>query len=271
VGFPSEFIAGHTVLPDPTIGPVSRFNAEGKNIIHKDQPMETAYRQVEWHWTQWNGRYDSEEQSKIVDVPYQRYPRTFVPPPSVQLTLSTDLRGNMVVVTPECSTAKRDELLHTINLMLECFGSCQVFTKDLSALVLTKQVQVNWTILPKGRSPWPSLKPKLKELLSNARGNTSVVIEHRLETINGYGPDFVAVGRAGFAGYIVFGFTERNLFVLESIYTGNATYVFDSRWEELSKLSKAEILNAALQRDRIIHREGWERLIARLFNNRKAA
>jgi hypothetical protein len=59
------------------------------------------------------------------------------------------------------------------------------------------------------------------------------VIRHRFETINGYNPDFVGVGQAGFRGYVIFGLTEKNLFVCESIYTGNATYVFDKRWEEL--------------------------------------
>jgi hypothetical protein len=75
----------------------------------------------------------------------------------------------------------------------------------------------------------------------------------------------VAIGQAGFSGYLIFGFTSRNLFICESVFYGNATYVFESDWEKLSKLSKAEILNQDLQKDRIIHREGWERKIATLF------
>ena len=47
--------------------------------------------------------------------------------------------------------------------------------------------------------------------------------------------------------------------------TGNATYVFEENWEELSKLTKAEIIRGKLQKDRIIHRENWDHYIIRLF------
>ena len=85
-----------------------------------------------------------------------------------------------------------------------------------------------------------------------------VVITYRLTTITDFEPEFVAIGRAGFSGYLIFGFPKKNLFVLESLYSGNATYVFAEKWEGLSKLTKAEILQGKLQKDRIIHRENWE-------------
>ena len=54
------------------------------------------------------------------------------------------------------------------------------------------------------------------------------------------------------------GFKEKNIYTLESLYYGNATYIFDERWEELSKKTKAEILNEKLQTDRVIHRKSWD-------------
>ena len=80
--------------------------------------METAYRQIEWHWTEWHGRYDSVEQSKIVDIPYQRYPRTFIPPPSIELVVTTTIRGATVIVGPsvEFHSDNEQSLLHIINL-----------------------------------------------------------------------------------------------------------------------------------------------------------
>ena len=47
---------------------------------------------------------------------------------------------------------------------------------------------------------------------------------------------------------------------------GNATYVFDKDWEELSKLTKAQILDEGLQRDRVIHRKGWHQRIRHLLS-----
>jgi hypothetical protein len=41
-------------------------------------------------------------------------------------------------------------------------------------------------------------------------------------------------------------------------HKGNATYVFDERWEKLSKMTKAEILSQDLQTDHIIRRSKWD-------------
>src|SRR4030042_1653695 len=99
LGFSDNSNNGDTVLPPVSFGPISLYNAEGKYIIHRDQPMETAYRQVDWHWIEWHGRYDRVEQSRIVHVPYQRYPRVFDPPPSVEITLTNDDSGERLLVT----------------------------------------------------------------------------------------------------------------------------------------------------------------------------
>jgi hypothetical protein len=72
-------------------------------------------------------------------------------------------------------------------------------------------------------------------------------------------------GQAGFEGYLIFGFTEKDLFVLESLVYGNATYVLGSNWESLAGLTKKEILAADLHVARIIHRQGWDSEIARLL------
>src|SRR5262245_14453522 len=45
VGFPEDANIGDELLP-AAIGPVSTFNTEGAVIIHRDRPMETAYRQA---------------------------------------------------------------------------------------------------------------------------------------------------------------------------------------------------------------------------------
>ena len=79
IGFTPDLKNGETVLPASLFGPISRFNSNGKRIALKNEPMETAYRQVEWHWKDWGG-YDH---WKIVDVPYKRYPGKFLKPPSV--------------------------------------------------------------------------------------------------------------------------------------------------------------------------------------------
>lgn len=260
LGLPTNYNIGDTVLPASIFGPVSLYNAEGREIVHKDQPMETAYRSAEWHWTEFHGPYDRVEQSKIVDVPYKRYPRSFVSPPAIELTITKTATGESVLVSSVIKYEKRQEanLLHTINLFLEIFGRSEFFTENIDPIIKTSIKRLNWKILPPGKRPWASLKKEVGELIEKAPKGNRPVIEYRLETINKYNPDFTAVGTAGFNGYIILGFVDKGKYILESLYYGNATYVFDKDWENLSKRTKAEILSANLQTDRIIHRESWE-------------
>lgn len=267
-GFTPNLETGEIVLPATVFGPISRYNALGKLLIHKDRPKETAYRMVEWHWQQWKGRDETEEKSKIVEVPYERYPRTLIPPPSVELRVATNVHGDKLLISTaiEFTDNNRTQILHIINLLLEMFGECQVFRENLEAIINAPLKQLNWTVLPLGRYPWGDLRQKIQRVIQRAPEGNQRVIESRLETINRYEPDFVAIGQAGFRGYIIFGFTAKKLFMLESAYFGNATYVLGERWEELSRLTKAEILNDNLHKDRIIHRLTWYGQVRKLLS-----
>jgi len=74
-----------------------------------------------------------------------------------------------------------------------------------------------------------------------------VVIHNRHVYIAGYIPDFLAYGDQGFWGYVVYDFTDKDIFVFESNRPDNATYIFRGIWKEASKLTKAEILGNNLQ------------------------
>lgn len=265
IGFSTNAEPGESILPSPN-GPVSRFNAEGKEIVHEDRPMETAYRTVEWHWTEWHGPRRV-EQSDFRDIPYQRYPRTFVVPPALELTLVTDSEGNSVIRTPKIINWKQNEdgLVHAVNLLLEIFGECVFYDAGMKQLIEIPIKRLNWEVLPPGQRPWTQLKQDVKKLLDQVSVGNRPVVEHRLETINEYEPNFAAVGQAGFRGYVILGFKDHDTYVLESLFYGNATYVFGERWEELSKRTKAEILGDNLQKARFMHRLGWDKKIKELL------
>lgn len=266
-GFSDPLSVGETVLPTPH-GKVSTRNAEGDYIVHRDQPKETAYRQIEWTWTEFRGRYDRVEQSRIVDVPYERYPRTFRPPPSVEPTVSEEAGGGLILSTTVLAYAPQNDeaLLHAVNLMRELFGEAEIFTQDLDPLLGVAVRRVNWEVLPHGQMPWPRLRERLQPILSRMGRRTGPVAEDRLKVLTEeHAPDFAAVGRAGFTGYLVFGFEAKRLYVLESLEYGNATYVFAGDWEELSQMTKAQILAGGLYAHRLIHREGWRAQIRRIL------
>jgi len=266
MGFTKELRAGDTILPSPKTGRFCRYNAEGKTTIHRNQEKETAYRTVEWHWLEWHGK-EQVEQSDFRDVPYQRYPRSLIPPTSIELKFDVNEKSQSFLVSPifEYRPENFDPIQISINMFLEIFGFCEIFTGDLMAINKTPVRRVNWEILPPGQYPWEKIHQLLKPIIDEAKPGNRPVITNRLETISSYTPDWYIIGHGGFRGYIIHGFPEKGLFVLESMFYGNATYVFGRLWEDLSKLTKAEIINEDFQLDRIIHVKGWHTKINKLL------
>jgi hypothetical protein len=264
----SKLIPGDSILPPGSFGPISRLNADGKSVPDRSQPMETAYRQAEWCWNQWSGHGETIEVCKIVDIPYKRYPRLFIEPPSIEISILTDTNGNKFIVSPTLEYRADNEkiFIHTINLFLEIFGECIFFDDSLSQIIKVPLKRLNWQLLPQGIRPWKQLKQELKPIIAQVTKGKISVVEYRLETINQYEPTFAAIGNGGFNGYVVLGFPHKKLYVLESMLYGNATYVFGDNWEKLSQLTKKEILDESLQTDRLIHKESWYGNIGKLLS-----
>lgn len=258
IGFTSSQSLGEEVLPH-IVGAISRFNANGKSVPDKTLPKETAYRQVSWTWKKWAGKGHTEETTETREIEYQRYQRIFTPPPSIELKIVENLKGEKLVISPKLTLRDENKALvtHCINLFLEIFGKCEVVDEKLDTIITSKSLKLNWNLLPQGQYPWSSIGPQiLKAINIRGKGNAAVV-EGRLELVNSKKPDLVAVGRAGFQGYVVFGFSSKNNYILESSQSNNATYIFDNNWPNLSQLTKAEILDGNLHHARVIHRRSW--------------
>jgi hypothetical protein len=250
---------GDSVLPR-ALGPRSKFNAEGGETIHRDQPREQVWHLVWTRWLEWHGREQREEWGTRARS-YSRFPRTPISPPEVELKVAKDAQGELVVVTAPLrfGVDDPDALLHHVNLLLELFGQCELLTEDLGPLLGPPERRLNWGLLPRGRRPWPQLREDLRLVVQDLPDGDRQVAEYRLRLMNSFGPDFFALGRAGFTGYVVFGFEDRGRYVLESLFTGNATYIFGDDWERLSGLTKAQIIQGDLAEERIVHNRSFER------------
>jgi len=268
IGF-DEFEAGNTVLPSAVFGNISKFNAEGGEIVHKDRPKETVWHMVEWEREEWRGRYDTESVTDVISRRYKRYPRTPILPPSVELSLQYKTSGELVLTSPSnnYTETQKEMIKHKINLFLEIFGECYVFSENLNEIIDAQVKRLNWNLLPKGPMPWDTLNSHIQRELQKLPDEKRSVAEYRLKTINEYGPQLVAVGKAGFYGYIILGFDKKNIHLCESLWYGNATYVFGEDYEELSKLPKAEILREGRHIERIIHSiYHWKRRLRQLLS-----
>jgi hypothetical protein len=226
--------------------------------------METVTREQEWTWTDWAG----EEHSKTVYVPYKRYRRDPIPAPGETMTIVASNEGEVVIVSNQVIYNAQNEvrIKLIINLFLEVFGYCEVRNARLNSIISAPIIRLNWDILPKGSTCWPTLQNNLEPIMSRqVRPGVHSIIMSRLENLNDLNPDFVAVGRGGFQGYVIFGFKSKQRYILESVYSGNAIYVFNKDWEELAQLTKAEIISNNLQVARIVHSEYyWKQVLSQI-------
>lgn len=266
LGFSMELKDGEKILPN-IINPATARNAEKFYVVDRTQPKEKYYQTLWWTRHEWAGRGETREVSDFVDIPRERFPRIEYSPYSVELTLKYDEEGHLLVVTEPIEFCDRNEklLINTINIFLTGFGECEILTDNFEKLVPIQVIRLNWEVLPQGEYPWEQVQRDL-EKISEHKGKTArKMLLDKCEYINSFHPDFRAYGKSGFSGYVIFGFKSRNMYVLESVYTNNATYVLGTEWENLSKLSKAEILNADLQDARLIHNGNWKQDIDALL------
>lgn len=260
MGFEMPLAPGLRLLLPANKGAACRRNAEGYFIVHRDQPMEVAYRQVEWHWTQFVGRYDSEEKSKIVDVPYRRYPRTYVLPYSIEVEIKIRDDGQRYVVAGPFANSEDQVKVatNTANMLREALGGFEVLAKDLSSWVSAPVRRLHWQLLPPGNNPWEEAIPALEQMVKRAPAGNQSVLRARLAAVGEMKPDFVATGLGGFDGYSVFGFVRKKLCVLECPQVNNATYVLPMEsWEAVSQMSKAQIVDSKAHKARIVHTRAW--------------
>lgn len=262
IGFNNPIRVGERILP-AVCGSITNYNANGRYEILRDLPKEKFYVSQTREIKDWHGDYHSVS----VDMEYKRFQREFLNAPSEELTIIQDNNGGNIVASNQVEVNEENKSLiqHIVNLFLELFGECYIVDEELFSRVKTKINRVNWRILPRGEMPWERLKVSLLSLLHKTNIESKEDALNRFEYINNFSPDFVATGNGGFNDYVVFGFKEKNLYVMENSFAGNATYIFKNEWEIISQLTKAEILKESLQEHRLIHRKYWTRDIRNIL------
>jgi hypothetical protein len=153
-------------------------------------------------------------------------------------------------------------------LVWEYFSELNVLPNDLreesveeiisgvepEALLLTRKL--SWTILPRGRHPYPELVKHFEALQETEGG--PLIDENRLKRICELELTDTYSGMDDFKGYIVFDYSRYGFAILECPFVGNAIYILLGDWESLSRLSKGELLDShARNTMRITHKGDW--------------
>lgn len=258
--------AGKAMFP-PVIGRFTRFNIEGKEIPRRDLPKETIYISMYMTRKEFRGRDQTEDVTDFIDIPRKVFQKEVIPGTGFEIILES--KDEQLYFLINKTFDKYEDLKNSTiaaNIILELVGYCEVFSEDLNEYYKPKNIKrYNWIFLESNGLPWEERKERFREIVEKSKKAKQMVIWERLETIAELKPDFEAMGQNGFSGYVVFGFSEKGLYVFESANLGNATYIVKGDWKSISKMSKTEILQNNLHEFRLVHRNDWKRKISKVL------
>jgi len=245
------------VLPDPSRGTWARRNVDGWEIPRKDLPMETKSFSAETpNFGDWS--LGSHEVTWDREV----YQRDFFPGYGTTILIDVVRRiGDRFTLSLELDRvfegAPSDprELRFALNVFQEAVGHSAIRPTDKPADSFIRSLQVDWELLPLGDRD--AIIEQVRARFSPSPKEDRVLTE-RIDLLHGLKPQAMVTGTSGFARYIGAQFRD-DFVVFENVRYGNAAYVMFENWEELSRLSRTELITSRDDFVRVIHRAGWKR------------
>jgi hypothetical protein len=262
-----------SIVPPDSQGKYSDRNINGFEVVRKDLPKETHYNSIES--PNWGDSYYG---THTVNLPYQKYPRDFYPPRELEiLTSSKDIRPGLPTyiiafqvqeVLDKHDKSFKDRLLENLNLLQESVGACGVEAATMALSDYAKSLHVSWEILPPG-----TLEETVERVF---RGKTPTqqqkdITAERYNFFQSLKPKGLVFGQSGFRRY--FGaLLENNLVVFENIEYGNAVYILFDNWEELSKISRLDLMSGKFNGsfERVVHISGWKGKVKTIVAGKRA-
>lgn len=248
---------GESIVPN-IIGPVSKVNREGKEVIDKSEKEKVIhsipYDIKDWHGNPHSGFYDKTFiRWKRVNIKALKEKIEIKRKDGEAYTISTQLLS---------SNDSKERIKNAINLMLEVNGKVEILDSNNEAIVGTKKV--SWKILPPGDLPWDKYYSQIQEKMRSYNKEEIKLVKDRYEFLKSLNPNNIICGNDGFAGYFIAEFSNE-LYVCDSIFLGNAIYILDTNWEKISKLTKKEIIGNGMAKERIVHRGDWKSRVIKLL------
>lgn len=257
--------AGGPVLLPPSSGVYARRNLDGWDEKRTDLPKEL--RDVSTWAPSWNSGSYHLVTREIEAYPVERHPARLLTISTTVLEPLADaalVRFRLDQPLLRNDLAFAADLQFNLRLLNEAVGEAHVFDADLSDEEFARIQHVDWELLPPGSTD---------RVLAYLASRNSIdpeklkVAQERLNVLDQLGHDGFIVGKGRFARYFGARFGDR-LVVLENLEYGNALYMFKENWEQLTQLSRTELIK---RRDgsvqRVPHLPGWQSAVRKLVRS----
>lgn len=252
-----RFASNINIIPTAN-GATTRNNINGKYV--RKEPEEKTTKRVHIKYKRKDGtpvefNRDFNVYVKILQHKY-----------NTPLYYKTNKHGQQVVVSEKLVYDDNPENIqkntHITNIFCEICNDFEIFNSELEpAIHFNKKFEED--LLPKGILSDDTSK-ELTEFAGRYTKNKeeTMAFQKRLLILKEYEPDIRGKGPSNFFGYIVFGFTDLGIVVLETMYSDNATYIFNaSDYEKNAIKDKQTVLTNKIMLRRFYHYDNWERQI----------
>jgi hypothetical protein len=248
------------VLPDVGMGMYSQRNRKGWEVVRRDLPMVTrAFTFEAPNYGDWsNGTHDVTQYREV-------YQRDSFEPPEMEIIVSKlrdDQNGAVVFkFTVDCKFDRKmsdykESLLFALNLLQENVGVADVLRPDARTEELLSTLVLDWEIFP------PGSVEEVVQRMTSGRGvrpstEQESLIRERVALFSKLKPKRYILGRGGMNHYVGALYSD-DLAVFENTRYGNALYVLQEKWEEISQRSRLDLLRSHdVPFERFVHCQGW--------------
>ncbi len=218
IGFSENVKTGEKILPCASNGKFSKENAQGKEIRLEEKEIID----IPFHWSlkDWGGNIHEGISYRQIE----KYKRMHLPATSLEIEIREDNTNNKYAVIGPFKNKEIDKIfpITATNIFLEIFQKCQILGNNLQDLDNRKVKNLNWDIFPPGKVPWAKLQERIELVINHAKPGNRPIIRSHFETIQSYNPDYIACGNGGFSDYVIYGFSELKIYIVESNNIGNA-------------------------------------------------
>ena len=253
-----------SITPDKLAGIYARRNRNGIVWIHKNLPK--IIKTFSFDSPNFG---DPDKGYHTTYIDREVYQRTFEPPRDWEFTLSQidhteshyRLKIQINTVLDRQHHDFRKDLFFAINLIQEQCRDCHVFDANITDEELARTTTVGWDIFPPGTMDrtFSFITSRLRNPSPQRQGE----IQQRASVLSRLHPTEYIVGRGMNSHYFGAKFGD-NIVAFENIDYGNAIYILFDNWQEISQMSRIDILKRH-EHDfiRIIHKKGWEKALRR--------
>lgn len=255
------------IIPRPDVGRYSKYNIHGREIVRDDLPMVSkAYSVDSPNFGDWDK--GSHDVTWYKDV----YQREYLGPKYLEIKIELagiDDKNNHVFkftvdeILNQKSSSFQDDLFFNLNLLQENTGNYGVYPEDADINEYLRSLYVSWEILPPGE-----IEQNIVRILTGIKSsdpNLRQKLTDRYKFLSSMKPRNFVQGTSRFQRYFGAQFAD-DLVVFENVQYGNAIYVMFQNWEELSKISRVDLLSSATQEFiRVRHTKTWKLKLRRII------